>query len=145
MVDTFEIYDENKQAYVLVTENETITISASKRKASQLFQAAWTATKSAPRSTRRWLSNNGDLLVAWTGAALAFVVALITAAIFFGALPLALILNFGFAWYTAILVGLAVQYLVIKAIRAVATAGEMAANTYRTQKMMRQMMKTFVP
>jgi hypothetical protein len=142
MADTFEIYDENKQAYVFVTENETITVSASKRnKANQLFQSAWYATKSAPRATRRWLSNKSDVILNTFAAIIAIMVAVITAAIFFGALPLALILNFGFAWYTAIMVGLAMQYLIIKAIKAVSIGTEMAVSTYKTQKLMRQMMQ----
>ena len=142
MTDTFEIYDEEKQAYVFVTANETITVSAGKAgKASQLFQNAWYATKTAPRATRRWLSNKSDVILNTFATIIAVIIAVITAAIFFGALPLALILNFGFAWYTAMMVGLAIQYLIIKAIKAVSIGTEMAVSTYKTQKLMRQMMQ----
>ena len=142
MAETYELYDEEKQAYVFVTRDETIEISARKRnRASQMFQTAWYATKTAPRSTRRWLTSKSDVILNTFAAIIAIMVAVITAAIFFGALPLALIFNFGFAWYTAIIVGAAMQYLIIKTIKAVSIAGEMAVSTYKTQKLMRQMMQ----
>jgi uncharacterized protein YacL len=142
MAEVYELYDEEKQAYVFVNANETITVSASKRnKASRLFQTAWYATKTAPRSTRRWLNSKSDVILNTFAAIIAIMIAVITAAIFFGALPLALIFNFGFAWYTAIMVGMAMQYLIIKAVKAISIAGEMAVNTYKTQKLMRQMMQ----
>ena len=142
MVEVYELYDEEKQAYVFVTANETITVSASKpNKASKLFRSAWYATKTAPRATRRWLTSKSDVILNTFAAIIAVIIAVITAAIFFGALPLALILNFGFAWYTAIIVGAAMQYLIIKTIKAVSIAGEMAVSTYKTQKLMRQMMQ----
>jgi hypothetical protein len=142
MAETYELYDEEKQAYVFVTRDETIEISARKRnRASQLFQTAWYATKTAPRSTRRWLNSKSDVILNTFATIIAIMIAVITAAIFFGALPLALILNFGFAWYTAIMVGMVMQYLIIKTIKAVSIAGEMAVSTYKTQKLMRQMMQ----